>query len=81
MSRPESMNPDEGSTTVEEQIPTEDIARRAYELWEARGCPPGDGSEDWNAAVAELTARRNSAASGLRHWWQRWRRSIGRRGR
>lgn len=32
------------------------IAQRAYELWCERGCPEGgDGREDWDAAVAELT--------------------------
>jgi hypothetical protein len=58
-------------------VPTEEIARRAYELWEARGRPAGDGSEDWDAAVAELTSQRNR---GLRHWWERMRRSIVGRG-
>jgi Protein of unknown function (DUF2934) len=58
------------------QIPTEEISRRAYELWEARGRPAGDGSEDWNAALAELTSRCNSTTSGLRGWWDRMRRSI-----
>jgi hypothetical protein len=63
------------SNTAERQLPTEEIARRAYELWEARGCPAGDGSEDWNAAIAELSADRNGSG-GLRHWWDRMRRSI-----
>jgi hypothetical protein len=60
------------------EVPTERIARRAYELWEARGRPEGDGSEDWNAAVAELSSqcRRNGSARGLRNWWSRMRRSI-----
>ena len=61
---------------IEGEVTTEEIARRAYELWEARGRPPGDGSEDWDAAVAELTSRRNGSAGGLRHWWERMRRSI-----
>jgi hypothetical protein len=58
------------------QVSTEEIARRAYELWEARGRPSGDGSEDWDAAVAELTSRHNGGSGGLRHWWERMRRSI-----
>jgi hypothetical protein len=60
------------------EVPTEEIARRAYELWEARGRPPGDGTEDWEAAVAELTSqcRRNGSAGGLWNWWDRMRRSI-----
>jgi hypothetical protein len=56
------------------EIPTEEIARRAYEIWEARGRPAGDGSEDWDAAVAELASRRNE--SGVLGWWQRLRNSI-----
>jgi hypothetical protein len=55
------------------EVPTEEIARRAYEIWESRGRPTGDGSHDWDAAVAELTAQRRG---GLRHWWERLRRSI-----
>jgi hypothetical protein len=55
-------------------IPTEEIARRAYEIWEARGRPAGDGSEDWDAAVAELASRSNG--NGVLGWWYRLRRSI-----
>ena len=36
----------------------EDIARLAYELWEARGCPEGSAEEDWSRAVAQLRARK-----------------------
>jgi hypothetical protein len=58
-------------------IATEEIARRAYERWEARGRPTGDGSEDWEAALAELTAqRRNGTAGGLRAWWEALRQKI-----
>lgn len=55
------------------QVSTEEIARRAYEIWESRGRPVGDGTQDWDAAVAELTSQRRG---GLRHWWERLRRSI-----
>ena len=59
------------------EIPTEEIARRAYERWEARGRPAGDGSDDWEAALAELTAqRRNGTAGGLRVWWEHLRQKI-----
>lgn len=51
----------------------EEISRRAYEIWESRGRPEGDGSQDWDAALAELTRRRSG---GIRHWWERLRRSI-----
>lgn len=30
------------------------IAERAYRRWVSRGCPIGDGREDWFAAEAEL---------------------------
>ena len=33
-----------------------EIAQRAYQRWLARGCPQGDGREDWFAAEAELRA-------------------------
>lgn len=45
----------------------QDVATRAYQRWVERGCPPGDGYEDWIAAKLELDsewslriARRNS---------------------
>jgi len=57
-----------------QEVSTEEIARRAYEIWEARGRPSGDGSEDWDAALAELTSRRGTG--GFWHWWERMRRSI-----
>ena len=31
------------------------IAHRAYELWQARGCPSGDDRSDWLQAERELT--------------------------
>ena len=31
-----------------------EIATRAYELWQARGCPPGSPEEDWFHAAEEL---------------------------
>ena len=39
-----------------EPVTDETISIRAYEIWQARGCPEGDGSENWEAAKAELTA-------------------------
>jgi hypothetical protein len=32
----------------------EDVATRAYQRWLDRGCPSGDGYEDWIAAKLEL---------------------------
>jgi len=34
----------------------ETIAQRAYEIWQARGCPECDGVDDWRAARKQLLA-------------------------
>jgi hypothetical protein len=34
-----------------------EIASRAYELWQERGCPDGSAEEDWYRAAEELRAR------------------------
>lgn len=39
----------------------DDIALRAYRLWEARGCPEGSPDEDWRRAVRELQVGRPGA--------------------
>jgi hypothetical protein len=36
----------------------DDIARRAYELWQARGAVHGHDFEDWQRAEAELRRSR-----------------------
>jgi hypothetical protein len=36
-----------------------EIAARALELWQARGCPVGSPEEDWFQAVEELRSRAN----------------------
>ena len=55
----------------------EDIARRAYEIWQQRGCPPGDGKDDWQAAETELLAlripRSSTTEQRVRSWWSRLR--------
>ena len=53
--------------TAQYDVSQDDIARRAYEIWQARGCPDGDGSQDWRTAEAELIAarvRRNGSTQG-----------------
>jgi DUF2934 family protein len=35
----------------------DEIRRRAYEIYQARGCTPGDEHEDWLAAEREIRAR------------------------
>jgi hypothetical protein len=58
------------------EVTHEEIARRAYELWQARGCPAGDGNADWDAAVAELTSERRNGSGGLVAWLRRMRESL-----
>jgi hypothetical protein len=61
-------------------IPKDEIARRAYEIWQNRGCPPGDGGQDWQKAEAELIAarigRNGSTQSRLRSLLGRVRQKI-----
>jgi hypothetical protein len=61
-------------------ISNEEIARRAYEIWQSRGCPASDGQEDWEAAKAELTGtrigRNGSTQQRLQTWWHRVRQKI-----
>jgi hypothetical protein len=44
--------------TVTQNARTEDIARLAYSLWEARGCQGGSPEEDWLRAEQELLGKR-----------------------
>lgn len=67
------------------EVTHEEIARRAYELWQLRGCPAGDGMEDWRAAEDELLSRCNftgNLATKRMHadhtWWSRMLSKIGR---
>ncbi len=61
-------------------ISKEEIARRAYDIWQARGCPPGDGTADWHAAEAQLMAARihrgHSTQQRAQSWWQRVRKKV-----
>lgn len=36
------------------KITDDTIAQRAYEIWESRGCPEGDGGDDWETAKLQL---------------------------
>ena len=68
------------SVTTQATVSDEEIARRAYEIWQSRGCPPSDGSEDWQAAKEELTAarigRNGSTQKRLQNWWRRVREKL-----
>jgi hypothetical protein len=44
-------------------IAQEQIAKRAFERWQQRGCPLWDDGEDWFAARSELEAEVRSSAS------------------
>ncbi len=58
----------------------EEIARRAYEIWQSRGCPMSDGQEDWEAAQADLMSsridRNGNTQQRLQTWWHRVRQKI-----
>jgi len=66
--------------TEERPISQDEIARRAYEIWQARGCPPGDGSDNWKAAEAELFAarvyRNGTTQQRLQSWLERVRQKL-----
>ena len=61
-------------------VSQEEIARRAYEIWQANGCPPGDGSDNWRTAEAELTSgrvhRNSSTQQRLQSWWREMRQKF-----
>ena len=61
-------------------VSDEEIARRAYEIWQSRGCPASDGQEDWEAAKAELAEarieRNGSTQQRIQKWWSRMRQKI-----
>ena len=58
-----------------EPVSDEAISIRAYQLWQARGCPECDGSEDWHAAQQQLTTEAEHAGRRrpLRRIWERLR--------
>ena len=41
----------------EATVPAEKIAVRAYEIWQATGCPHGKHEEHWYTAEREIRAR------------------------
>jgi hypothetical protein len=66
--------------TAQCDVPQDEIARRAYEIWQERGCPEGSGDQDWQAArdqlVAERISRNGSTQDRLRTLWNRLREKI-----
>jgi hypothetical protein len=61
-------------------VSDDEIARRAYEIWQSRGCPASDGSEDWQAAkdqlIAEKISRTGSTQQRMQSWLQRVRQKF-----
>lgn len=58
----ETMDSTEGSFGIDH----EELARRAYECWHARGCPEGSSEADWFEAERQIRTRRdelNAAAT------------------
>jgi hypothetical protein len=55
--------------TRTEQAPTrEEIALRAYQIWEQEGRPPGRDKVHWMLAEQELIALRRQQDRALRGW-------------
>ena len=52
-----ALAPETAGESLKSQPTWEQIAALAYERWERRGRPPGDGREDWLEAEKQLTAR------------------------
>jgi len=50
----------QGSFSIDLEI---EIRRRAYELYEQRGCTPGQENEDWLIAEREVLSRYNHQQS------------------
>ncbi|MEM9353938.1 MAG: DUF2934 domain-containing protein [Planctomycetota bacterium] len=47
------------------QVTDDQIAERAYHIWQSKGCPDGDdGEANWRAAKAELEAECSGGACG-----------------
>ena len=67
------------------EVSREEIAHRAYEIWQSRGCPASDGTEDWQTAEAQLLAERigrnGSMQDRARTWWSRVKEKVGRKER
>jgi hypothetical protein len=52
------VEPQEESVHLSDLVDQEEIARLAYEFWEARGCPDGSPEEDWLRAERDLQSRK-----------------------
>jgi hypothetical protein len=50
-------------TLEPERVSEIEIAARAYEIWQSRGCPIGSAEEDWFQAERELTTQKTTSSS------------------
>lgn len=46
-----------GHSTSSGSPPHEDVAARAYSIWQAKGCPQGTAEEDWEQAERQLCGK------------------------
>jgi hypothetical protein len=51
------VEPSRPSETVRAAARHQEVARRAYELWQQQGCPEGTAEADWLPAERELHGR------------------------
>jgi hypothetical protein len=57
-------------------VTNEKIAKRAYALWEQRGCPLSDGGGDWRLAKRQLLAEAHHRQRPLVRLLSRLRRRV-----
>jgi len=50
-------------TLEPERVNEIEIAARAYEIWQSRGCPSGSAEEDWFQAERELKTQQTKSSS------------------
>ena len=55
-----------GANHQSSQITDQMISQRAYHIWQSRGCPQGDGSNDWELARQQLERENRGAIGSLR---------------
>lgn len=46
-----------GAQAIAHEATEQEIAARAYQLWQDRGCPDGSPEEDWLRAIEDLRPR------------------------
>jgi hypothetical protein len=53
----EPLNEPTLSSTSSPRADAQEIAKLAYQLWQARGCPEGSSEDDWLEAERQLQGR------------------------